>query len=124
MGGASMAGIRGTAAGPVRNCSAHCDGTVNDKSYLPRSGPLVKPQTSGAVFRYWTIEMRSFVTVRGLKFKCQYSKAGFSRWQASGRRKRSADSEGWSGLKHGKDAAEWGRMIARCGRRCPARDGG
>ena len=41
-----------TSALLVRNCSAHCDGTVNDKSYLPRSGPLVKPQTSGSVFRY------------------------------------------------------------------------
>src|ERR1700731_3878573 len=48
----SMAGIIAMSALPVRNCSAHCEGTVNDKSYLPRSGPLVKPQTSGAVFRY------------------------------------------------------------------------
>src|SRR5260370_22365526 len=83
----SMAGIIATSAVPVRNCSAHCDGTVNDKSYLPRSGPLVKLQTSGAVFRYWTIEMRSFVTVRVLKFKFQYNKAGLTEWQASGRRR-------------------------------------
>jgi hypothetical protein len=33
---------------------------VKDSSYLPRSGPLVKPQTSGVVFKYLTIEMRSF----------------------------------------------------------------
>src|SRR5712692_2901359 len=73
----SMAGIIATSTFPVRNCSAHCEGTVNDKSYLPRSGPLVKPQTSGAVFRYCTMEMRSFVTGREVTFKIQYNKARF-----------------------------------------------
>ncbi len=73
----SMAGMIATSAWPVRNCSAHCEGTVKDKSYLPRSGPLVKPQTSGAVFRYCTMEMRSFVTVREVTFKFQYNKARF-----------------------------------------------
>src|SRR6266700_6545673 len=102
----SMAGMIATSALPVRNCSAHWDGTVNDKSYLPRRGPLVKPQTSGAVFRYWTIEMRSFVTIRELTLRFQYNKAGFSRWQASGRKKRLAALEGWNSLNHGKDAAE------------------
>ena len=58
-----MAGMMATSARPVRKSSAHWDGMVNDKSYFPWSGPLMKPQTSGAVFRYWTIEMRSFVTV-------------------------------------------------------------
>ena len=48
----SMAGIIAISASPPRNCSAHCEGTVKDKSYLPRIGPLVKPQTSGAVFTY------------------------------------------------------------------------
>ena len=48
----SMAGIIATSASPMRSCWAHREGTVNEKSYLPRSGPLVKPQTSGAVFRY------------------------------------------------------------------------
>src|SRR5229473_7812404 len=73
----SMAGIIATSAWPVRNCSAHCEGTVKDKSYLPHSGPLVKPQTSGAVFRYCTMEMRSFVTGREVTFKIQYNKARF-----------------------------------------------
>src|SRR5450631_1074931 len=56
----SMAGMMATSAAPVRRASAHCDGTVKERSYLPLRGPLVKPQTSGAVFRYLTIEMRSF----------------------------------------------------------------
>jgi len=60
----SMAGMMATSARPARKSSAHCEGTVNDSSYLPWSGPLVKPQTSGAVFRYCTMEMRSFVTMR------------------------------------------------------------
>ncbi len=49
-----------TSASPRRSASAHCDGTVKERSYLPASGPLVKPHTSGAVFRNSTIEMRSF----------------------------------------------------------------
>src|SRR5207245_5024324 len=73
----SMAGMIATAAEPLRSSSEHREGTVKDKSYLPRSGPLVKPQTSGAVFRYWTMEMRSFVTGREVPFKIQYNKAKF-----------------------------------------------
>src|ERR1700678_332578 len=44
---------------PRRRASAHCDGTVNDSSYFPASGPSVNPHTKGAVFRYSTIEIRS-----------------------------------------------------------------
>jgi len=36
----------------VRKSSEHWDGMVKDKSYFPCNGPFVKPQTSGAVFRY------------------------------------------------------------------------
>src|SRR5205814_7611607 len=79
----SMAGVMATSARPERKSSAHCEGTVKDKSYLPRSGPLVKPQTSGAVLRYCTIEMRSLVTVRGLTLKFQYNKEGLSERRAS-----------------------------------------
>src|SRR6266478_6557133 len=74
----SIAGMMATSARRDRKSSAHCEGTVNDKSYLPRRGPLVKPQTSGAVLRYWTIEMRSLVTVRGLTCEVQYNKGGFA----------------------------------------------
>ena len=56
----SMAGIMATSAAPERKASAHSEGTVKESSYLPRRGPLVKPQTSGVVFKYLTIEMRSF----------------------------------------------------------------
>src|SRR5260370_12837602 len=73
----SMAGIIATSTCPVVDCSAHCEGTVNDKWYLPRKGPLVKPQMSGAVFRYCTMEMRSLVTGREVTFKFQYNKARF-----------------------------------------------
>src|SRR5260370_22436483 len=38
-------------------------------------------------------------------------------------RKRSAHAEGWNGLKHGKDAAEWIRLMPRCGSRSPVGDG-
>lgn len=44
----------------VRRASAQRDGTVKDRSYLPLRGPWVKLQTNGVVFRYLTIEMRSF----------------------------------------------------------------
>ena len=37
----------------------HWDGTANERSYFSARGPSVKPQTSGAVFRNSTIEMRS-----------------------------------------------------------------
>src|SRR6266481_6043565 len=58
----SMAGIIATSATPERSASAHWDGTVNESSYFPRSGPCVKPRTSGAVFRYSTIEMFTGLT--------------------------------------------------------------
>src|SRR6266849_9546771 len=73
----SMAGMMATSARPQRKSSAHCEGTVKERSYLPWSGPLVKPQTSGAVFRYCTMEMRSLVTRREVTFKIQYNKARF-----------------------------------------------
>src|ERR1700676_5558016 len=58
----SMAGMIATSTAPERSASAHWDGTVNESSYLPRSGPCVKPRTSGAVFRYSTMEMRTGFT--------------------------------------------------------------
>src|ERR1700737_266047 len=64
-----MAGIMPTSARPAFRSSAHCDGTANERSYLPARGPSVKPQTNGAVFRNSTMEMRSlsmFVRVREL----------------------------------------------------------
>src|SRR5258706_4600354 len=48
-----------TSARPAFRSSAHCEGTANERSYRPESGPSVKPQTSGAVFRNSTIEMRN-----------------------------------------------------------------
>src|SRR5271165_1712672 len=57
-----MAGMMATSAAPVRRASAHCDGTVKERSHLPCSGPWVKPRTSGAVLRYCTTEMRSVLT--------------------------------------------------------------
>ena len=65
MRGYSMAGMMATSAAPERRASAHCEGTVKERSYLPRSGPWVKPRTSGAVLRYCTTEMRSLVTIGG-----------------------------------------------------------
>ena len=56
----SIAGMIAMSAALVRSASAQSDGMVKDKSYLPLSGPFVKPQMSGAVLRYWTMEMRSF----------------------------------------------------------------
>ena len=95
----SMAGMMATSARPERKSSAHCEGTVKDKSYLPRSGALVKPQTSGAVLRYCTIEMRSLVTVRGLTLKFQYNKEGLSERRASFARNCPAILECWNRLK-------------------------
>src|SRR5712691_10613552 len=51
-----------TSTAPARSASAHSDGTVKESSQRPAKGPLVKPQTSGAVFRYSTMEMRSLFT--------------------------------------------------------------
>jgi len=36
----------------ARKASAHCDGTVKERSYLPARRPWVNPQTSGDVLRY------------------------------------------------------------------------
>src|SRR4029077_6119579 len=55
----SMAGMMAMSAAPRRRASAHCEGTVKERSYLSASGPSANPQTSGAVLRYSTIEMRS-----------------------------------------------------------------
>src|SRR5271156_193580 len=86
-------------AAPVRSASAHCDGTVKDKSCLPASGPLVKPQTSGAVFKYCTIDMRSFCKFRSLAISTKYSREKFPPRQASFDVKRSFDSEALKMLK-------------------------
>src|ERR1700693_2150999 len=94
-----------TSARPVRKSSEHWDGTVKDKSYFPCNGPFVKPQTSGAVFRYWTIEMRSLVTRREVTCKFQYNKGGFCGRQPSLARNRSADSERWKNSKNWKGDA-------------------
>src|SRR5271156_3956990 len=80
-------------AAPVRSASAHCDGTVNDKSYFPASGPFVKLQTSGAVFKYCTIDMRSFCTLGILAISSQYSRQDFLPRQPSFVVKRSFHSE-------------------------------
>src|ERR1700730_6509267 len=56
-----MAGMMATSARPSRRSSAHCEGTVNERSYLSLRAPWVKPYTNGAVFRYCTTEMRSFL---------------------------------------------------------------
>src|SRR5271155_4630271 len=68
-------------ASPARKASARCEGTVNDSSYLPASGPCVNPHTSGAVFKYCTIEMRSLVTN---KFPEQIFQRGDSKSIADG----------------------------------------
>src|SRR6267143_3157271 len=63
-----MAGMMPTSARPAFRSSAHCDGTANERSYRPVRGPSVKPQTSGAVLRNSTMEMRSlpiFANARG-----------------------------------------------------------
>src|SRR6202795_744974 len=70
-------------AAPVRSASAHCDGTVKDKSYFPASGPFVKPQTSGAVFKYCTIDMRSCCTFELLAISPKYSRQNFPPRQPS-----------------------------------------
>src|SRR6266705_1319041 len=54
-----MAGMMPTSARPAFRSSAHCDGTANERWYTAVRGPSVKPQTSGAVFRNSTMEMRS-----------------------------------------------------------------
>src|SRR5580704_16719801 len=80
-------------AAPARSASAHCDGTVNDKSYFPASGPFVKPQTSGAVFKYCTIDMRNFSKFESLAISTKYSREDFPPRQASFVVKRSFASE-------------------------------
>src|SRR5882724_1511010 len=74
----SMAGMMATSAAPTRNSSAHCDGTVKVRSYLPCKGPCVKPRTSGAVLRYCTTEMRSLLT-KGSRGKVIIAEANFVR---------------------------------------------
>src|SRR6202795_4608247 len=86
-------------AAPMRSASAHCDGTVNDKSYFPASGPFVKPQTSGAVFKYCTMDMRSFCTFALLAISIKYSRQDFPPRQASFVVKRSFHSEALKMLK-------------------------
>src|SRR5258708_28750707 len=58
----SIAGIIATSAAPERNASAHCDGTVNESAYFPRSGPCVKPRTIGAVVGDSKIQIRTGFT--------------------------------------------------------------
>src|ERR1700722_13766695 len=58
-----MAGMMAISARRSRKSSAHCEGTVNERSYLFWRAPRVKPYTNGAVFRYCTTEMRSFLTM-------------------------------------------------------------
>src|SRR5579859_3311537 len=79
-----MAGMMATSARPNRKSSAHCEGTVNDRSYFAWSGPLVKPQTSGAVFRYCTMEMRSLLTKRVSPSRSQYNRDDFRPRPAAG----------------------------------------
>src|ERR1700680_2144603 len=50
-----------TSARPSGRSSTHCEGTVNERSYLSLRAPRVKPYTNGTVFRYCTTEMRSFL---------------------------------------------------------------
>src|SRR5271156_5990117 len=86
-------------AARVRKASAHCDGTVNDRSYLPASGPFVNPQTSGAVFKYCTMDMRSFCNFESLAISTKYSREDFPPRQASFVVKRSFHSEALKMLK-------------------------
>src|ERR1700676_3612022 len=72
-----MAGMMAMSAAPWRSASAHKDGTVKERSYLPRSEPFVKPHTNGAVFRYCTIEMRSLGKFAVLSRQVQYSRPDF-----------------------------------------------
>src|ERR1700692_1776855 len=77
-----MAGMIAMSAAPVRKASAHCEGTVKERSYFPCNGPCVKPQTNGAVFRYCTMETRSFfkgaVLAQRFPRKLQYSRRDFA----------------------------------------------
>src|SRR5580698_6909282 len=88
-----------TSAAPVRSASAHWDGTVNDKSYFPTSGPFVNPQTSGAVFKYCTMDMRSFCNFESLAISTKYSREDFPPREASFVVKRSFYSEALKMLK-------------------------
>src|ERR1700682_2823323 len=73
----SIAGMMATSARRSRKSSAHCEGIVNDSSYLPFRGPCVKPYTRGAVLRYCTMEMRSFFANGGCSQNVQYSRPRF-----------------------------------------------
>src|SRR5258706_8279 len=52
----SIAGMMAMSAAPVRRASAHCEGTVKERSYRfvarSRCGPWGEPRISGAVVRY------------------------------------------------------------------------
>src|SRR5260370_33512971 len=63
-----------TSAAPLRSASAHCDGTVNESSYLPWREPFVKPHTKAAVFRYCTIDMRSLAKVSVRRHRARFRK--------------------------------------------------
>jgi hypothetical protein len=60
-------------AAPLRSASAQSEGTVKDRSYLPRNGPCVKLQTKGAVLRYCTMEMRSLAKFGVLARRSKYT---------------------------------------------------
>src|SRR5260370_31136538 len=99
-----MAGMILTSARPAFRSSAHCDGTANERSYRPARGPSVKPQTSGAVFKNSTMEMRSlpiFANARGQFTIAQHA------WLPNAR-------EGWSGEKASKaESAESSKGTIR-----------
>src|SRR5579863_202488 len=79
-----------TSTSPKRKASAHFEGMVNESSYLPASGPSAKPHTSGAVFRYSTMEIRSLLMSFATNANFQYSTAAFgSRLERGGSKPRS-----------------------------------
>ena len=71
----SMDGMMPISARPARKSSAHCEGTANKSSYLPASGPSVKPQTSGAIFNS-KVEMLNLPLIRRRPGTIDYSIAG------------------------------------------------
>src|SRR6266404_5506285 len=77
----SMEGMIATSAAPLRRASAQKEGTVKESSYLPCSGPCVKPRTSGAVLRYCTTEMRSLL-MKGSRGKAIIAETNFVRSDA------------------------------------------
>src|SRR5271154_2677475 len=71
-----------TSTSPCRSASAHCEGTVNERSYLPSRGPSANPHTSGAVFKYSTIEMRSLLIILSCPPNLKYSTPEWPAFQA------------------------------------------